>query len=673
MQLLFEKIYLRTPRLLVERAESELAFDFRFRNSIHMKNSAQSRPLPYNIERWSDGYVNVSDSGELQICPHRANGPAISLNALVGKIKASGLRTPTLVRFKSILHDRVNTLVNTFNSTARELAYRGRYQVVYPIKVNQQRRVVEEIVQAQPARKNGQVGLEAGSKPELLAVLAMNLEPGSVIVCNGYKDQEYIRMALMGQSLGYRVYIVVEKLSELQLIIEQAKQLGIAPLLGIRARLSTIGKGNWQNTGGEKSKFGLSAAQIISALDYLAREGYSEALRLLHFHLGSQIANIRDIHKGLQECARIYSQLHAMGAPIDTVDIGGGLGVDYDGTGSRNVCSINYELSDYALNVLQSFKDECDLHDLPHPDVISESGRALTAHHAILITDVVASEIPDTHSAENPGESAAGPLQHLWRDYQALQDGRTKRSLIEIYHDAAHAIEDAQTMFTQGTLTLAEKATAERLFTANCRLLVDLLQPEHRDHREIIDQLNEKLAEKLFVNFSLFQSLPDIWGIDQIFPVLPIENLDKALTRRGIIQDITCDSDGRIDQYVSSNGIENSLQLPDKSNDKHELLCFFMIGAYQEILGDMHNLFGDTDSVDVSMDDDGEIKLEHALRGDTIARVLQYVNLAPDYLMENYRALLAKRPLSEAQQEQHLIAFEKGLESYTYLSSPVAR
>lgn len=633
-----------------------------------MSTSDNAVGSPYNLDVWGEGYVSVNQSGDLLLCPERDESRQLSVKQLLSEIRALGLRTPTLVRCKDILHDRVNRLVEVFNRVSSELNYSGRYRIVYPIKVNQQRRVVEEVIRAEPAKTQGQVGLEAGSKAELLAVLALALDPGSVIVCNGYKDREYIRMALMGQALSYRVYIVVEKPSELSALLEEADALGIEPNIGIRARLSTIGKGNWQNTGGEKSKFGLSSSQIIEAIDTLAEQNKLACLNLLHFHLGSQIANIRDMHKGFQECARIFSQMHDLGANIQTVDIGGGLGVDYDGTQSRGACSMNYGLEDYARNVIQAFKEECDKHDLPEPDIISESGRALTAHHAILITDVIANENGQKDPRASKLTTLPTALQHLQSDLAALKASRSTRSLLEIYHDAAHSIDEIQTQFVHGSVGLKEKAYAEKLYLDVCRALSIQLDPFKRDHQEIIDELNEKLSEKLFVNFSLFQSLPDVWGIEQIFPILPIENLYAPKVRRAVIQDITCDSDGRIDQYVSDLGVESTLALPTATSET-EQLCFFMVGAYQEILGDMHNLFGDTDSVDVSLDEQGEIVLEHAIRGDTISSVLQTVQLSPDYLMSNYQSLLAKQGYSDAEKDKFLHAFEQGLESYTYLNA----
>ncbi len=402
--------------------------------------------------------------------------------------------------------------------------------------------MVEELLTTEPAASKGQIGLEAGSKPELMAVLAMSQQPGSVIVCNGYKDREYIRLALIGQTLGHRVFIVVEKKSELPLILEEAERLGVSPLIGVRARLATIGKGNWQNTGGEKSKFGLSASQVLDVVNTLRDAGALHTLQLLHFHLGSQIANIRDIQTGLRECARFYSELRQMGAPVGTVDIGGGLGVDYEGTRSRSSCSMNYSVYEYAYNVVHVLQAECNRHGIPHPDLISESGRALTAHHSVLVTNVIDREAPENRSPEQPDDAASAPLHDLWRDLESLQDASTPRSLAEIYHDVLHAMADVHAQFAHGVLSLQERADAETLYTRCCRLLRDQLDSSNRAHREIIDELNEKLAEKLFVNFSLFQSLPDVWGIDQIFPVMPINGLDRPVWRHPFCG---CAPDGR--------------------------------------------------------------------------------------------------------------------------------
>ncbi len=622
----------------------------------------------YNIAHWSDGYIGVNPQGEVLIRPDRGRTrAAINLPELTRSLGQSGVQLPVLIRFTDILHDRVNTLCNAFNRVATDQGYRGRYTAVYPIKVNQQRRVVEELLAAEPAASAGQIGLEAGSKPELMAVLAMSRQKGSVIVCNGYKDREYIRLALIGQKLGHQVFIVVEKQSELPLILEQARELEVTPLIGVRARLATIGKGNWQNTGGEKSKFGLSASQVLDVVETLRAAGALESLQLLHFHLGSQIANIRDIQTGLKECARFYAELHNLGAPIGTVDIGGGLGVDYEGTRSRSSCSMNYSVAEYAYNVVHVLQAECERQGIPHPDLISESGRALTAHHSVLVTNVIDQEQPDNRAPIEPAAKAPAPLHDLWRDLTSLEDIESPRSLAEIYHDVLHAMAEVHSQFAHGLLSLTERAQAETLYTRCCRMLKSRLDSANRAHREIIDELNEKLADKLFVNFSLFQSLPDVWGIDQIFPVMPINGLNRPLTRRAVIQDITCDSDGRIDQYVDGQGIETTLPLPEENGDGPILMGFFMTGAYQEILGDMHNLFGDTHSVDVRLDDHGGYAISEPITGDTVAKVLRYVNFEPDQLVEAYRRKFSASDLSGSQQKALLAELAAGLEGYTYL------
>lgn len=622
----------------------------------------------YNIPHWSDGYLDVSPGGDVLMRPNRSlPDNTINLPALVRQLTEQGVALPVLMRFTDILHDRVNTLCDAFNRVGEEHDYQGRYTVVYPIKVNQQRRVVEELLRAEPAASNRQIGLEAGSKPELMAVLALSAAPGSVIVCNGYKDREYVRLALIGQKLGFRVFIVVEKPSELKLILEEARALDVRPLIGVRARLATIGKGNWQNTGGEKSKFGLSASQVLEVVARLRQAGALDSLQLLHFHLGSQIANIRDIQTGLRECARFYSELYHLGAPIGTVDIGGGLGVDYEGTRSRSSCSMNYSVREYAWNVIHTLQQECERTGVPHPDLISESGRALTAHHAVLVTNVIDQERPDTAIPMAPDDGAPAPLHDLWRDYESLQDPHSPRSRVEIYHDVLHAMGDVHAQFAHGVLSLSHRAAAERTYTACCRLLQQQLNAHSRAHREILDELNEKLAEKLFVNFSLFQSLPDIWGIDQIFPVLPIHDLHQPLTRRAVIQDITCDSDGRIDRYVDGQGVETTLPLPDTGSGSPLLMGFFMTGAYQEILGDMHNLFGDTHSVDVQLAENGAMTVSEPIAGDTVADILRYVNFDPDTLAEAYRQRFATSKLSAGEQQLLLAEVVSGLEGYTYL------
>ncbi|MFA7098203.1 MAG: biosynthetic arginine decarboxylase, partial [Gammaproteobacteria bacterium] len=548
----------------------------------------------YNIAHWGNGYVDTNDRGHLVVRPdRRSDRPGIDLYELAEEIKGAGLTLPVLVRFTDILHDRIDTLCGAFARAMEVDDYRGRFTAVYPIKVNQQRRVVEEIL----AHGGARVGLEAGSKPELMAVLALADQRGGVVVCNGYKDREYIRLALIGLQLGHRVHIVVEKLSELELVIQEAQNLQVKPLLGVRVRLASIGAGKWQNTGGEKAKFGLSAAQVLRMVNRLTEVGMLDALQLLHFHLGSQIANIRDVQRGLREAARYYAELHRLGARIATVDVGGGLGVDYEGTRSRSFCSMNYSVQEYANNVVHVLWEICAAEGLPHPDIITESGRAMTAHHAVLITNVIDVEQVPGNGIAPAGDDEPLIIQDLWQALASL----SSRSALETYHDAVHWLSEAQAMYTHGVLTLEQRARIEHLYFAICREVRPLLQATTRAQREAVDELNEKLADKYFCNISVFQSIPDVWAIDQIFPIVPLHRLDERPDRRVVIQDLTCDSDGRIDHYVDREGVEATLPLHAIQPGKPYLLGIFMVGAYQEILGDMHNLFGDTDSVNVEL------------------------------------------------------------------------
>ncbi|MCE8040220.1 biosynthetic arginine decarboxylase [Halomonas sp. MCCC 1A11062] len=628
---------------------------------------AQRARRTWNIDQWGSGYFDVDDAGHALVRPlgSEAEGPALPLAPLVDQLREADLRLPVLVRFSDILHDRVEQLCEAFDLAMREEEYQGGYTAVYPIKVNQQRRVVEEIL-ATRERGHGRVGLEAGSKPELLAVLALSADGPSLIVCNGYKDREYIRLALMGEKLGHRVYLVVEKFSELPLILEEAERLGVTPRIGLRARLASVGMGKWQDTGGEKSKFGLTAAQMLAVVERLREADSLGSLQLVHFHLGSQIANIRDIQVGLRECARFYQSLLALGAPIDTVDVGGGLGIDYEGTRSRSFCSINYSMREYARNVVSAFAQACNEAEIPHPHLISESGRALTAHHAVLITNVIGEERVNDEAPERLAEDDP-QLDELWRVHDLLNGSVEPRELVEAWHDLLQAMSEMHDRFLMGLADITVRAEAEGVYFAACARLRERLDSRNRAHREIIDELAEKLADKLFVNFSLFQSVPDVWGIDQIFPVLPLTGLNREPSRRGVIQDITCDSDGRIDGYVDGQGVETTLPLPEWRDDEERLLGFFLVGAYQEILGDLHNLFGDTDSVDAALDDNGEWVLSHAQQGDRVSDVLAYVNFDAKVLRDRLAGQLADSGLPAEEQEHFLDDLSAGLQGYTYL------
>jgi len=625
-------------------------------------NTDAARRL-YNVTGWGEGYFDINAAGHVVVRPRREAGPAIDLFDVAQRLSAMHLSYPVLLRFTDILRDRIDTLCGSFDQAMAELDYAGGYTAVYPVKVNQQHSVVEEIV-----RHGGErVGLEAGSKPELMAVLGI-ARPGSLIVCNGYKDREYLRLALVGQTLGFRVFIVIEKLSELEILLAEAGELGLPPAIGLRVRLASAGSGKWQNTGGEKSKFGLSAAQVLAAVERLREAGRLEALQMLHFHLGSQLVNIRDIQRGMQECARFYAELRALGVPVTVVDVGGGLGVDYEGTRSRHPCSMNYSVAGYAHNIVRALQEVCAAQDLPPPHIVSESGRALTAHHAVLVTDVIDEEtVPVAPAIVAPPDDAPRVLADLWAEHERLGGTTGAAQAVEIWHDTRHWMQEVQEQFRHGLLTLADRARAEALFVAISRRVQVILRGGHRRDADVLAAIDAKLADKLFGNFSLFQSMPDVWAIEQIFPVMPLHRLDESPTRRAVIEDITCDSDGRIDHYVEGEGIEASLPVHPLRLGEPYLLGFFLLGAYQEILGDIHNLFGDTDSVHVVLDGEGGYRLEHPLQGDTVDTVLRYVHFNPDTLLETYRTRLAATDMPDAQREAWLAHLARGLHGYTYL------
>lgn len=613
----------------------------------------------YNVAVWSEGYFDVNANGDLVAYPDQDHSkPGINFPELTARFKEEGLTLPVLVRFTDILQHRVGTLIESFAKAKSEREYQGEYTAVYPIKVNQQYSVVKKLV----SHPSGKVGLEAGSKPELMAILGVTDKPLR-IVCNGYKDSEFLRLATIGQMMGHTVYVVVEKLSELKTLLREIDNLGAAPRIGIRIKLNSVGKGKWQNTGGEKGKFGLTATQVLQAIDILKEAGRLDLLQLVHFHIGSQIANIRDIHNAIRECARHYAELRTLGVPIETVDVGGGLGVDYEGSNSRSACSMNYTMYEYARNVVFGLKEVCDEYDLPHPNIITESGRAMTAHHAVLVTDAIDVErAPGLRYLPEPSEDSPQVVWALWDSYQNV----TPRSAVEAYHDAVHYFTDAHAQYVHGLLTLKDWSLLEQIYFATINKVKDMLDLSSRSHREIHDELNEKLADKLFVNFSLFQSMPDAWGIDQLFPVMPLERMNEPLDHRAIIQDITCDSDGALKSYADGNGIESSLPLPMYNEDQQYLLGMFMVGAYQEILGDLHNLFGDTDSVHVELEADGSYQLTNALKGDTVADVLRYVAFDAEKLIASYAEQLAKRGFDAAQQASMLDELKAGVYGYTY-------
>lgn len=628
--------------------------------------SAKDSSQLYNIPYWSQDYFRVNDAGKVLVCPDPEHPECkIELTALTEQLTRQGLSLPATIRFPQILHDRVKTLCQAFHQAIESYDYKGNYLAVYPIKVNQQRSVVEELL-ASPTAKKGLLGLEAGSKPELMAVLAMAQQASSVIVCNGYKDREYIRLALIGEKLGHHVYIVIEKCSELKMILEEAEKLNVHPRLGVRVRLASQGKGKWQASGGEKSKFGLSAFQVLQVFDDLKQRNLTDCLQLLHFHLGSQIANIRDVRQGVNEAARFYCELRALGAGLSCIDVGGGLAVDYDGTRSQNQNSRNYSLNEYANNVVYNIGDVCAQQGQPVPRIISESGRNLSAHHAVLITNVIGIETHQNTLMPPPAEDAPQLLHNMWASWQELCDHIDQRALVEIYHDIQCDLAEVHSQFNFSLLNLTQRAWAEQLNLHVSAHIQKCLNNNNRSQRQLLDELRERLADKFFVNFSLFQSLPDAWGIDQVFPILPLSGLNKAPERRAVILDITCDSDGAISQYVDGLGIETTLPVPAWSEDEPYLLGFFLVGAYQEILGDLHNLFGDTDVAEIKLSPEGNISMLKITAGDTVEDVLGYVNLSSDGFMRAYRELV-RQHVPKADQRAILSELEAGLRGYTYL------
>lgn len=620
----------------------------------------------YNVHYWSQGFYGIDDKGEVYVSPTNEKAHQVPLSNIVSQLEAKDLNLPVLVRFPQILHQRVHNVCQAFNQAIEEYQYQNKYLLVYPIKVNQQKEVVDEILASQAQLETKQLGLEAGSKPELLAVLALAQKASSVIVCNGYKDREYIRLALIGEKLGHKVFIVLEKLSELDLVLQEAENLGVKPRLGIRIRLASQGAGKWQASGGEKSKFGLSASQVLTVIERLKREEQLGAMQLVHFHLGSQMANIRDVRNGVNESSRFYCELREMGANIEFFDIGGGLAVDYDGTRSQSSNSMNYGLMEYARNIVTTVGDVCQQYEQPMPVIISESGRSITAHHAVLITNVIGNEGYTPEDVDAPLHDEPTLLQNMWRNWEYLQDGTDARALIEIYNDTQSDLAEVHSQFSVGVLNLQQRAWAEQL---SLRIYFELsrqMSNKNRFHRPILDELSERLADKFFVNFSLFQSLPDAWGIDQVFPVLPLSGLEQVEDRRAVMLDITCDSDGAIEQYVEGQGIEKTLPVPAFDKDKPYLMGFFLVGAYQEILGDMHNLFGDTHSAVVNIDAFGNPVIESINEGDTVEDMMRYVHIDVDRIRTNYRELVSQR-VALNEQQSVLLELEQGLSGYTYL------
>jgi len=627
----------------------------------------------YNIEGWGAGFFDINDRGHVIVRPdHDRPDHVVDLYEITNDLEEQGIALPVLLRFSDILRSRIEHLTTRFEQAREEFNYSGGYTTVYPIKVNQQRHVVEEIVEFGKAHR---VGLECGSKPELQAILGLAENTEHMIICNGYKDEEFMRLALMGQKLGHQVYIVLEQLSEIDVLLQVADEMGVTPTAGVRIKLASRGFGRWKESGGEKSKFGLNSAQLMQAVDKLRAASRLDMLKLIHFHLGSQITDIRFIKLGLTELTRFYVELRNLGLDITHVDVGGGLGVDYDGTNSTSDASVNYSLQEYANDVVYTLAEACREHEIPMPHLISESGRALTAHHALLLIKVIDVESQADRPVPELGEDDHQLLREMLADYRdASRKNVTKRRVREIFHDLTFDKERAQEMFNSGVFSLRERALAEQIYFATVNVLSKSIERHRNAFEDIIADLDATLVDRYFCNFSLFQSLPDSWAIDQLFPIVPIHRLDEEPLRRGSIQDVTCDSDGKIDRFVGDKSGNPSLELHEFRDGEPYMLGVFLTGAYQEILGDLHNLFGDTNAVHIRLTQNGGYEVTDLVHGDTVTEVLNYVQFRASDLLQTFRRKVAAAKHISRQEANTFIAdYVAGLEGYTYLEGEAAQ
>lgn len=617
----------------------------------------------YNIGGWGINYFGINEKGHVYVTPCK-DDVRVDLKELVSDLAERDITAPVLVRFPDILDNRIEKTSACFNQAAKQYDFKGEHFIIYPIKVNQMRPVVEEIISH---GKKYNLGLEAGSKPELHAVLATNMDSDSLIICNGHKDQNFIELALLAQKMGKCVFLVVEKLPELEIIARTAEKLGVRPNLGIRIKLAASGAGKWEESGGDVSKFGLNSSELLEALEMLKEMGMSDCLKLMHFHIGSQIPKIRRISTALREAAQFYVQLHQMGFDIKFVDCGGGLGVDYDGTRSSNSeSSVNYSIQEYVNDCVYTLVEAANRNNIPHPNIITEGGRSLTAHHSVLILDVL--ESVTLPSMDEDFEAAPDDHQ-LVRDLSEIWDKLSLRSMLEDLHDAEDIREEALDLFRHGIIDLRTRAQIESLFWSVLREINDLTH--HQKHvPDELRKLDKLLADKYFCNFSLFQSLPDSWALDQLFPIMPIERLDERPTRMATLQDITCDSDGKITNYVNSANLTNYLPLHPIRKGEHYYIGVFLVGAYQEILGNMHNLFGDTNAVHVSVVGNS-YKIEKTIDGETVADVLEYVQYDPKRLVRRLEAWVSKAvsegKITPEEGKEFLANYRSGLYGYTYL------
>jgi arginine decarboxylase len=617
----------------------------------------------YGIRHWGKGYFGINRLGHVTVHPYKNPEQAIDLKELVDQLQTRGIQLPILLRFTDILRHRVGEIHDAFRSAIKEFDYQGEYCCVYPIKVNQQRHVVEEILDfGRPFN----FGLEAGSKPELLAVLAVTNGLNTPIICNGFKDDEFIKMTVLARKIGKQVIPVVEKFTELEAIVRYAQELSVRPVIGVRVKLASRGAGRWKSSAGYRSKFGLTLTEVLEVFDYLKQRDLADCLQLVHFHLGSQITNIRNVKSALTEAARVYVELARVGAKLRYLDVGGGLGIDYDGSQTDFESSVNYTLQEYANDVVFRIKSICEETGVPQPTIISESGRAVVAYHSLLVFDVLGVSNFDRYQMPPDVPSdAPQPITDLFSIYRDL----SKKNFLESYHDAVQSVDEVMNLFNLGYLSVELRALAEQLFWAVCGKLLKIVR-ELEYIPEDLQGLEALLSDTYFCNFSIFQSMPDSWAINQLFPIMPIHRLNEPPSRRAVLGDITCDSDGKVDQFIDLRDVRSTLEL-HPFNGQPYYLGAFLLGAYQEILGDLHNLFGDTNAVHVSLDEDGEVNLDAVIKGDTVREVLHYVQYSTEELASRMRKDVEKAvragKISLDESRQLLAFYESGLEGYTYL------
>ncbi|MBQ7540427.1 MAG: biosynthetic arginine decarboxylase [Bacteroidaceae bacterium] len=617
----------------------------------------------YNIKGWGVNYFGVNEKGNVYVTPTK-NGTQIDLKEVVDELAERDVTAPVLLRFPDILDNRIEKTSECFERAASKYEYKAEHFIIYPIKVNQMRPVVEEIISH---GKKYNLGLEAGSKPELHAVLATNMDSDSLIICNGHKDRNYIELALLAQKMGKRVFLVIEKLPELDIISQAAEKIGVRPNLGIRIKLASSGAGKWEESGGDASKFGLNSSELLAALRKLDEMDMHDCLKLIHFHIGSQITKIRRINTALREAAQYYVQLRTMGWDVDFVDCGGGLGVDYDGTRSSNsTSSVNYSIQEYINDIVYNFVETANRHDIPHPNLITEGGRSLTAHHSVLILNVLESvTMPQMPEDFEPAEGD----HQLVKDLNEIWNKLSTRSMVEDWHDVEDIREEALDLFRHGIIDLRTRAQIESLYWSITHEVDEMTH--HMKHvPDELRTLDNAMADKYFCNFSLFQSLPDAWGIDQLFPIMPISRLDERPTCSATLQDITCDSDGKISSYVNHNHQKSYLPLHHIEHGEPYYIGVFLVGAYQEILGNMHNLFGDTNAVHISVDGD-TYNIDKTIDGETVADVLEYVQYDPKKLVRRLETWVSKAikegRITNEEGKEFISNYRSGLYGYTYI------